>query len=178
MKRLLALFMVLLTLCACFTACGDEPTEYNGFQMISNTDIVEYYFYVPLSWSVDRSDGMTMAHVSSNDLTSLSISAYDPQNAKSLQAYMERYQSEQIPALGTATYTVQNQNRLLGKDQLEALQSEFTLTIGETTYHYMQIACSQNGYVYLITYTAPDAEKYAAHMEDVEKSLNAFEFRK
>ncbi len=173
MKRFLAITLLLLTLCA-MVACNDDPQEYQGYKMIANTDVVEYYFYVPESWDIDRQDGMTAAHVSSSDLTNLSVSTYElPTDITTLEAYCDKYETDLL-TLGTPNYTKQRENRLLGEKP--AAQYEYTMTIGAATYYYRQIVCLHSNRIYLVTYTAFSQEKYNEHMETVDKILGVFAF--
>ncbi len=174
MKRLLTLCLILCTLCACFTACGDGPKEYNGYKMISNTEVVEYYFYVPESWDVDRQDGMTAAHVSSSDLTNVSVSTHELSAPMTLDEYCDEYQATLAQTYGAPTYSKQKESCLLGGQA--AVRTEYTLKVGETTAYYMQIICLYQSRAYMVTYTAHSAEKLAEHAETVETMLGAFEF--
>jgi hypothetical protein len=173
MKRFLAMTLLLLTLCA-FVACSDGPKEYNGYKMIANTDVTEYYFYVPESWDVDRQDGMTAAHVSSSDLTNVSLTTHElPADAATQEAYCTKYETD-LKTIGTPAYVKYREARLLGTKP--ATQYEYTMAIGTTTYHYMQIICLHNGRAYLFTYTAASQEKYNEHRETVDKLLGVFAF--
>ncbi len=176
MKRMLATCLLLLMLCTCFVACGDDIPQYNGYKMIANTDVVEYYFYVPESWDVDEQTGSTRAHVSSSDLTNVSMTTFAvPAGVADLATYCANYEADLL-TLGTPAYTKQRTPRVFGG--VEALEYEYTMQIAGSAspYYFMQIFCFRDGLAHVFTYTAASAEKYQEHAETVTSIVASFAF--
>ena len=79
MKKRISLLLVCVLLCLSFAACGGdgEYTQYDGYTMISDPSIVEYYLYVPDYWVLDSATGMTSAYVSATDRSNVSVTTYE-----------------------------------------------------------------------------------------------------
>lgn len=68
MKKILSILLLsvmLLSLVACGNGTVTDVPD--GMKLASNTEIVDYFLYVPADWEVTRQTGMTMAQASLND---------------------------------------------------------------------------------------------------------------
>ena len=96
MKRTIAIVLLLAMLFA-FAACGEEDTAGApyGYKLASNTEIVDYFLYVPESWVVTSATGTTMAQVSLADASSVVVTNHSAADVlpysdtkKTLRAYL------------------------------------------------------------------------------------------
>ncbi len=77
MKKFFSLLLIIVTLCA-LASCGDEASSEapSGMMLASDTEIVDYFLYVPTDWVVTSATGMTMAQLSLADKTSVIVTNF------------------------------------------------------------------------------------------------------
>lgn len=176
MKKILCLLLCLAALFA-LSACGgkDALAAPYGYKLASDTKIVDYALFVPMTWTVDKQGGVTSAYYSEGDPSSVTVTLYPlPEGVFDLDGYWENYKDTFTGVYGTPK-DVAIENTLL--DGYEARQYAYTLPLGGAAYKFMQTVCIRAGAVYVITY-ASTAENFDLHLTDIETSVNTFTFTK
>lgn len=176
MKKIICLLLCTAALLL-LSACGEKEsiTAPYGFKLASEPNIVDYAFFVPSTWTVDKQGGVTAAYYSENDQTSMTVTLYAlPNGVSDLDGYWNYY-ADTLSGTYGAPVDVETENILL--DGREARRYTYTLTLGETAYKFTQAVCIRSGGVYVITY-ASTAENFDLHAADAETSINTFTFVK
>ena len=168
---LLAAFLLLTVLASCGKS-GDVDVPY-GMQLASDPSVVDYYLFVPSKWTVEMATGATSAYYSTDDPSSITVSAYglskDVSDAESYWAFFKK----QFGDIFGDPETVEESNLLL--DGKEAMQYVFTAKLGETEYKFRQVVCTRNGMAYILTY-ASTAANYDRHADEVQETIAQFKF--
>ena len=176
MKKLICVLLVLLLACT-LVACSKDGTP-DGMQNVS-TENALFNLYVPASWLSETASGVSGARVSNTDASNVTVTAYLPEVAISPADYWQilclpSYRDGGVLQSFTVIEDSCKDTTLGGKD---AKHYVFTYVMDGVTYESMQIITASNDMViYTLTYTAT-AEKYAAHLESVERIRAEFRFR-
>lgn len=175
MKKLICVLLSACLLLAVLVSCGktgDVDVPY-GMQLASDPTVVDYYLFVPSDWTVELATGATSAYYSTDDPSSITVSAYglskDVSDAQSYWAFFEK----QFGDIFGAPEAVEESNLLL--DGKEAMQYVFTAKLGETEYKFRQIVCTRNGMAYILTY-ASTAANFDRHADEVQETVAQFKF--
>ena len=138
-------------------------------QLASDPSVVDYYLFVPSKWTIEMATGATGAYYSTDDPSSITVSAYglskDVSDAESYWAFFKKQFGD--------PETVEKSNLLL--DGKEAMQYVFTAKLGETEYKFRQVVCTRNGMAYILTY-ASTAANYDRHADEVQETIAQFKF--
>ena len=151
------------------------PTDANppaGMQ-IASSDEVEYFFYVPTSWSVNQTSLANAA--TAPDGSFVSVIPYLPSGEGiSVREYFEKSE-EMMQTTSGGHYTRLSEKEItIGGGK--ALQYEYEYTVGGVTYHYLQVVVGYKSMIYNLTYTALPPN-FEANRADVEAIIAAFTFR-
>lgn len=177
MKKIIALCLCLLSLCFALTACDstDDIDVPMGFQLASDTNIVDYLLFVPEKWTVDMRTGTTSAYYSTSDPTNISASLMPLEDTEGgIDGYFESYAAQFADVFGEPE-NIETANLLL--DGKEAKQYIYSTTFGDVEYKFWQVICIHNNRVYTITYSST-ADNYEQHTVDMEAALEHFRFVK
>jgi len=177
-KRIAAFIIAALTVVTLFSSCGgkdDENELPEGFLMATN-DAVDYYFYYPAGWTLDKNDGMISAYASEQDPATLSVTTFNaPSDFENLDKYFNETYEELFKAnFGDAAYTEKGTEILLEK--YPAYRCQFVSDIAGGKYKFMQVMSVKGGYIYLITYTSSE-ENYDKYYDDMVKAVEYFKFK-
>ena len=151
------------------------PTDANppaGMQ-IASSDEVEYFFYVPTSWTVNQTSSANAA--TSPDGSFVSVVPYLPSGEGiSVREYFEKSE-EMMQTTSGGHYTRLSEKEItIGGGK--ALQYEYEYTVGGVTYRYLQIVVGYKSMIYNLTYTALP-QNFEANRADVDAIIAAFTFR-
>ena len=96
MKKLVCALLAALLLLVALVSCkksGDVDVPY-GMQLASDPSVVDYYLFVPSKWTVEMATGATGAYYSTDDPSSITVSAYglskDVSDAESYWAFFKK----------------------------------------------------------------------------------------
>ena len=96
MKKLVCALLAALLLLTALVSCGksgDVDIPY-GMQLASDPSVVDYYLFVPSKWTVEMATGATSAYYSTDDPSSITVSAYglskDVSDAESYWAFFKK----------------------------------------------------------------------------------------
>ena len=175
MKKFLSLCLTGAILFAMLAACGktEEFEAPVGMKLASDTAVVDYCLFVPESWVVDLSTGVTSAYHSIADPSSLTVNVYGVDaSIPDAETYFKTYEKTFADVFGDMQ-NVASSNLLL--DGNNAMQYEYSASFGGTNYSLLQVICLKNGFAYVLTYTS-SADNFERHIEDVQAAVGAFRF--
>ena len=154
-----------------FMVLVDENTP-EGFQIASN-DKYEYRLYVPLTWTVQRRTYNPKAYFSTTDSSNITMNMrVADEDIYDGKTYWEDYQKGTYFNLSEI---VIDENAKLG--QYPAYGVDYTCEISGVVYKIKQVFLTVNGNIYIFTYTS-NRRNYEKHLEDVNKIIEMFEFKK
>ena len=178
-KRILCLLLIVVALLA-LSSCSGKTDVPNGMKLASNTSVVDYSLFVPESWIIDASDGKTMAHVSENDRSSVSVAQWNlTSDISSVDKWWDNYK-EQIGEVFTEM-TVITEGEKLVVDGKAASKYVYSAKLGESKYPFMVVATIRNGSIYVITYTSmgeidDENSLFAKNLGTVNSIIENFRF--
>ena len=175
MKRFISAIVVLLLICTALTACkkaGDAP---EGMMLASHEDKANYFFYVPDDWIIDLQTGATTVHVSSKDLSSVSVTTWLLEHTDDTVDTWYENQREGLNA-GFTDFTEESV-RETTVDGVYAKEYTYTAKLGGGEERkYRQVAAIKSGTVYVISYSTTP-ELFDEHNSDVDDIIEEFRFR-
>lgn len=163
-----------------FTGCssGSDSWHPAGMKLASSED-ADYKMWVPESWTVDMSTGITSAYAGSGDYSNVSVTAQNlsgEQNYLTPSEYWEIYKTDLEATFPNIAYDEDTEGGIsLLLDENAAMKYSYTATVTGTEFHFISVVCIRSGTVYLITYTAQPAI-YENHLEEVQNILDNFSF--
>ena len=163
-----------------FTGCssGSDSWHPAGMKLASSED-ADYKMWVPESWTVDMSTGITSAYAGSGDYSNVSVTAQNlsgEQNYLTPSEYWEIYKTDLEATFPDIAYDDDTEGGIsLLLDENAAMKYSYTATVTGTEFHFISVVCIRSGTVYLITYTAQPAI-YENHLEEVQNILDNFSF--
>lgn len=182
-KRFTIVLTCFLLFALCFTACGDSGDDApDGMQTVSDPSVVDYSFYVPITWAADLGSGVVSAYHSKSDASSVTMNQWNlTDGITSVETWWEQY----VPVFESSfrDFILESEEEcLLGG--VNARKYVYTGKLytgngdsedGMTTFRFMQVATIRRGMVYVFTYTST-ADVYESNLTDVESMLSAFKF--
>ena len=143
----------------------------DGWQLASNLKY-EYSFYVPKSWTVDKSMEFPYAYYSAErgDNSNVTLMSYVLDTPMTAKQYWEETQENMMYE---CTVISADENAILGG--LSACAVEYAT--GHTGMRYLvkQVFCSTSNMVYVFTYTSADPY-YDVHLNSVNEMIKMFAF--
>ncbi len=180
MKRLMLLLLaVSLFLLA---SCGGKNEGEESMPKNTNragNDAVDYFFYYPDNWTVDRNDAMISIRYDASpsntferyaSISVISFTLVDPQQV--VNEYWEEYEDDLAETYSDYELLKSEETELGG---VIAARKEYTGGLGGTTYNFVQVVCIRNGVVYLVTFTA-SREDYSKTISAMETVISNFHF--
>ncbi|HAN21303.1 MAG: hypothetical protein A2Y15_07325 [Clostridiales bacterium GWF2_36_10] len=178
MKKILAIIIALTSLF--LTACDD--TVNSDEAMPKNTikadnEAVDYYFYYPKTWELDRNDGMisirynTSTNSTTQKYASISVSSYTTD--KLANDYWQDYADDISKTFHEYELLKEEETKL---DEVVATRKEYTGKLSDVKYKFAQVICVRKGTVYLLTLTAAE-EDFDTTVIDFGKVVSEFHFK-
>ncbi|MBQ7700516.1 MAG: hypothetical protein IJT49_09270 [Clostridia bacterium] len=182
------LVFVFIFLCACSKTQTDTPS---GMKLAS-VDAVDYYMYVPSSWTVADQDGITSAYVSIADKSNVTCARYTISNEATFEIPADKEESKPDAVVYAENYwtgyVTELEARLPGYrlisgpistmlNGMPAVRCRYTATLSGVEYNFDMVICvRERMYAYLLTYTA-EASKYDTNLQSFEKIISEFVFQ-
>ena len=171
----------MLTLTLSLVSCGQEDGIPSGMKYACDPDIVDYSLFVPESWIVDQTTGISQAHVSAKDLSSVQVAQWNlTENISNYEEWWEDYKSS-IEKVGVVEILGDGEDVTFG-GITDAKKYEYKLTVGkgtdyERTYKCMVIDTITRGSVYVFLYNSIEkGDLYSSNLESVNKIIENFRF--
>jgi hypothetical protein len=134
----------------------DKSTP-EGMKLASNKKVVLYSLYVPSDWTVAQSDAMTLAYVSEQNKSSVSVMQWNlTEQTKTIDLWWSDYHKKELQN-SFDTFTVLEEGIEGEIDGIASKSYTYTVTISGTTYKYYVTAVIDQGSIHLITYTSTEA---------------------
>jgi hypothetical protein len=128
-----------------------------GMKLASNKKVVLYSLYVPSDWTVAQSDAMTLAYVSEQNKSSVSVMQWNlTEQTKTIDLWWSDYHKKELQN-SFDTFTVLEEGIEGEIDGIASKSYTYTVTISGTTYKYYVTAVIDQGSIHLITYTSTEA---------------------
>ena len=175
---LIVLLTMIFALSLNLVSCGEEEIIPDGMKYACNIDIVDYSLFVPESWIVDNTTGLSMAHVSEADRSSVQVGQWNlTNNLNDYDSWWAEFRA-QNEKIGTFELVSGPVDAKLGG--VDGKKYEFTLKMYEgtndvVTYEYMVIAAITRGSVYVFMYSSVDGY-YDENMDTVNEIIKNFRF--
>ncbi|MCR5262847.1 MAG: DUF1795 domain-containing protein [Clostridiales bacterium] len=163
--------LLALALSSCTARLDGAP---DGMKLIS-TDDVEYYLYVPQSWTEDISTGVVTAYVSEKDRSNISMAAFETgDSSMTAAAFWEKYEADLTATFPDAVFG-ETENTVVD-GSIAAEQHTFTATVTGYEYEFMETVFVRGGTAYILTYTSTP-ESFDSHLDDVRSVISSLKFR-
>ncbi len=187
-KIIIALFAVVLVLGT--VSCGSKDDFVPaGYKRASNKN-ADHTLYVPESWIVDMSTGVTSARASKNDSSNISFMSFEldkslinsetsegeTEEKELLDKFWDYYSAEFLKTFPNMTYDEDGNGANMLVSKLKAKKYIYTATVTGAEYKFMQIVVIKGETVYLLTYTAK-AELFNEHYDTVIKIAGYIEIK-
>lgn len=161
---------------------GEDITPENdknapeGMKLASNKDIVLYSLYVPNSWIIDESSAMTLAHVSNENKSSVSVMQWNiTDDSTTVDDWWKNYHRAELEKTFDS-FTVIEEGTPCTVDGKDGKSYTYTVEIANKTYKYLVTSVIDKGSVHVITYTSTP-ELYEETLTVVkEQILASFKF--
>ena len=169
--RILCILISAVLLCGSLVACSGASEIPDGYQH-ATCDGEYFRLFVPTSWNVNTSSGVSSAYVSSRTDTMVSMVELGKAAEGETLAHLVEAHMEDIQALKDYTFVSEQNNTMAGR---AAKDITYTVKIGDVKYRIRQVLSIVEGRVYLFTYSSQD-DAYATWADDVEGILDVLEF--
>ena len=186
MKQILKTALILgaaLCLCVSLLSCAKRDESVPEGYLDAGTEGVEYRFFYPEDWILDRHDpGMTSVYVSDGDFSNVSVTAFTASaEYPSLESYAESYYFQQFSDNFNNLDVAKNQDGSMKHTALEvdgcsALRVDYGAVFAGENYQFRTWFISYNGSIYTVTYTAA-SEVFASHADAVDAMVNVMRFQ-
>ena len=157
------------------TVRNDNETDKKtpeGMKLASSDDH-NYVFYAPTSWITDLSDAHSYAYFDESGRPNVSVTCYTPDERMTLEEYLELCDADYKKNLSGYEFIEKTERKVF---ELDAVSYTYKAVYGGSELRVMQTVFVYEDLLYSITYTA-HADRFDAHLEDVEKMLGEFRFR-
>jgi len=161
-----------LCIALALVSCGKTAGAPGGMKVCSNNE-VDYFFYVPESWTLDLSTRAVSAYCSAADPSSISVMAWDLSEPLTLDDWWSAALTDFKLAFAAFDVTSELDTTL---DGAPAKQYACTAKLGANEYRFLYTACISRSTVYLITYTSVP-ENYETHLDAVSDMTGYFRFK-
>lgn len=149
---------------------GEDGEEY----VLASHEKNVFNFYVPTTWVVSDANEIAGAYYYSanGDKSNVTLMEYaSSYEIKSAKDYWEAFQSQYEKPLEIIST---DENAKLGK--YDAFGVEYKTSMNDGNYKIKQIFLASEKIIYIFTYTSTD-EFYDAHLDEVAKMVEMFEFK-
>ncbi len=145
-----------------------------GYTLISNK-FVDYYFFVPNTWSPSVNTGMSAAFASGNKKVTANVIAFNT-TYMTLDDYWISYETDLTATFGEIKYTGETKFTASKLGGYDARCYSYKITQSGTEYLYNQHLVIYGGYVYIVTFAA-ESSVYESYAADFDGMLSNFRFK-
>ena len=176
-RRLAFCLALLLCLPALLCGCGGVGTGTDGTEAPRGMQNAApqgaaYYLFVPEDWLVDRRDGITVVSVSSYATASITLADFS--SDKTPAEYWDASREETEARFTEITMKEDGKNAAMGG--VAALRYAFSGKYHDgNVYSFLQCIAKKDGRLYVLTYTASEAE-YDTYLSGANTIIENFRF--
>ncbi|MEA4831790.1 MAG: hypothetical protein VB118_04125 [Oscillospiraceae bacterium] len=174
---LLIAALSVFSLVSCTEAVNKETDTPEGYVLAENP-AVDYNFYYPKGWILDKNEGMTGVYAGISDPSSVSVATFTPDKdfeSKGLKSYVEGlFPDEYEKNFGNVELVGDMTEGKIG--EYSAYSVVFKGDISGNRYQFKQTFCVHGGYLYIITYTAL-ADNYELHLSEADAMVSYIKFK-
>ncbi len=169
----LALFLCLpVLLCGCSGGGNDTGVDTPSGMQLASPAGVGYYLFVPQGWLVEDRGAITVASMSA--YSSVSVTMVDFTSEKSPAEYWETSHAENEQKFTDIVMKEEGKDTVM--DGSAALRYAFSGVYHDgNTYAFLQCITKKDGRLYVLTYTASEAE-YETNLPAANSIIEAFAF--
>ena len=178
MKKIAALLLTLILCTSMLFGCSSERTKGapDGMRAVESSDKLDYYLYIPAAWKQDLSTGAVSAYCSSADLSNITMSQFTLSEKNNLEDQVNIYiEGLKGTFVDFALDEASPENVTLGG--VAASKIVYTGSLAGNLNKFMNVICVVNNNLYIFTYTST-SDLYDSHLEEVQKILDNFAFKK
>ena len=146
----------------------------DGYTLISNK-FVDYYFFVPSTWSPAVNTGMSAAYLSSDKSVTANVVAFNT-TYMNLDDYWVSYETDLTATFGEVKYLNESKFTASTLSGIEARCYSYEITQSGVTYRYDQHLVIYGGYVYIVTFSA-ESSAFSSFGADFDGMLANFKFK-
>ncbi len=152
---------------------GIEVPE--GYTLISNK-FVDYYFFIPNTWTPSVNTGMSAAFATENKKVTANVTAFNT-TYMSLDDYWANYEKDLISTFGNINYTEESKYTGSVFGQVEGARCySYKITQSGVEYLCTQHVVIYGGYVYILTFLS-EPSVYEIYSADFAGMLANFRFK-
>ncbi len=145
-----------------------------GYTLISNK-FVDYYFFVPNTWSPSVNTGMSAAYANGNKKVTANVIAFNT-TYMTLDDYWVSYEADLLATFGEIKYTNEAKFTASKLGGYDARNYSYKLTQNGIEYLYSQHLTIYGGYVYIVTFAA-ESSAFDGFAGDFDGMLSKFRFK-
>ncbi|HBR30535.1 MAG: PsbP-related protein [Eubacteriales bacterium] len=184
MKKTLTLLIAIVAFL--LVSCKSEPSGESlpDGMLLANNEAVDYYFYYPEGWEIDRNEGMISIRYNTSEKVGLeeyaSISVMSFTNKDTAQV-VNKYWEENVSSIANLfegdgdDYAIKDESEIR-LDNVVSARKVYTGTLDGNTYKFAQVICIRNSIVYLITFTGTE-DDYSNLIDDFDTVISNFHFK-
>lgn len=162
------------TIEASYTPDGGQA-QIVKMKLASDPKIVSYLMYVPETWIIKDQSASTVAYVSEENRTSVSVAQWNlTSEYTSIDAWWDLHKSENSKTM--PNFTVIGEGVETSVDGMSAKSYTYTVTFSGGTYKYEVVACINQGSVHVFTYTSTEELFYENLHVFYDLILETFKF--
>ena len=144
----------------------------SGMEIASGKN-TEYRLYVPKAWICDAESGVSEAYYPESEKSNVLVTSYVPDTALTIADYFATCEADYKNTLPEYARISEAKTTVADK---EAYTYTYTTVVDGVAFQIQQTLFYHSETIYSFTYTAR-ADKFDAHLTDVQAMLNAFCFR-
>ena len=169
MKKLAIFALLAITCILLLSSCQGDADTPAGMKLASDTELVDYYLYVPTDWQTDMSTGITSAYASTADLSNVSVTSGFTEES-TLKEFWDNTKATFDSTFDEFTVIEEGAEATLGG--LAAARYNYTAVYEGEEYQFLQYITVKGSQVYILTYTAKNTKSEELGYVPFEKNLD------
>ncbi|MBR2296737.1 MAG: hypothetical protein IKA43_04940 [Clostridia bacterium] len=149
----------------------EDENAPEGMMLISDKSIVLYSLYVPSTWIIDEQSAMTMAHVSEQNKSSVSVMQWNmTKDTTTIDKWWQDYHKAELQSTFGERLVIDSEGTEVKLGEAEAKAYEYHIWLSGMTYKYYVVASIDQGSIHVLTYTSTE-ELYDDEIDTVKEQI-------